>query len=138
VAEDQPTAEQLAEQIRRLRIQDILLSTVTTLGQLAYVKVEAKELDQAKLAIDAIAALLPTLEGTLDADSRRDFNQLLANVRLAFASAVSAASGSEPQAPPATAPAAPEPGESGADRDADVPESSQESGSGTEPQSPDN
>ncbi len=135
MAEDAFTPEQLAEQIRQLRIQDILLSTVTTLGQLAYVKVEARELDQAKLAIDAIAALLPTLEGTLDADARRDFNQLLANVRLAFASAVSA-SGSEPQTPPATAPAASKPGESGADPDADVSESSQESGSGTEPQSP--
>jgi hypothetical protein len=139
VAEDEFTPEQLAEQIRQLRIQDILLSTVTTLGQLAYVKVEAKELDQAKLAIDAIAALLPTLEGTLDDALLRDFRQLLANLRLSFANAVSA-SGSEPQAPPATAPTAPtapKPGESGPDRDAAVPESSQESGSGTEPQTPD-
>ncbi len=135
MAEDAFTPEQLAEQIRQLRIQDILLSTVTTLGQLAYVKVEARELDQAKLAIDAIAALLPTLEGTLDPGARRDFNQLLANVRLAFASAVSA-SGSEPQTPPATTPTAEKPGESGPDRDAAAPESSQESGSGTEPQSP--
>jgi hypothetical protein len=131
VAEDLPTPEQLAEQIRQLRIQDILLSTVTTLGQLAYVKVEAKELDQAKLAIDAIAALLPTLEGTLDPSAKRDFNQLLANVRLAFANAVSA-SASEPQTPPAPAP----PAESGGHRDSVASEPSPESGSGTEPQSP--
>jgi hypothetical protein len=136
VAEDLPTPEQLAEQIRQLRIQDILLSTVTTLGQLAYVKVEAKELDQAKLAIDAIAALLPTLEGTLDPSAKRDFNQLLANVRLAFASAVSA-SASEPQTPPAPASPAAKPAESGGHHDAVVSEPSQESGSGTEPQSPD-
>jgi len=134
VAEDLPTPEQLAEQIRQLRIQDILLSTVTTLGQLAYVKVEAKELDQAKLAIDAIAALLPTLEGTLDPSAKRDFNQLLANVRLAFANAVSA-SASEPQTPPAPAPPTAKPAESGGHRDS-ASEPSQESGSGTEPQSP--
>ena len=136
MAENQPTPEQLAEQIRQLRIQDILLSTVTTLGQLAYVKIEAKELDQAKLAIDAIAALLPTLEGTLDPSARRDFNQLLANVRLAFANAVSATA-SEPQTPAAPAPAASKPGESGENPDATVPEPSEESGSGTEPQAPD-
>ena len=135
MAEDLPTPEQLAEQIRQLRIQDILLSTVTTLGQLAYVKVEAKELDQAKLAIDAIAALLPTLEGTLDPSAKRDFNQLLANVRLAFANAVSA-SASEPQTPPAPAPPTAKPAESGGHRDSVASEPSPESGSGTEPQSP--
>jgi hypothetical protein len=136
VAEDLPTPEQLAEQIRQLRIQDILVSTVTTLGQLTYVKLEAKELDQAKLAIDAIAALLPTLEGTLDPSARRDFNQLLANVRLAFANAVSA-SGSGPQAPAAATPTAEKPAESGEDGDATAPEPSPEPGSGAEPQSPD-
>jgi hypothetical protein len=136
VAEDLPTPEQLAEQIRQLRIQDILVSTVTTLGQLTYVKLEAKELDQAKLAIDAIAALLPTLEGTLDPSARRDFNQLLANVRLAFANAVSA-SGSEPQAPVSATPTAEKPAASGEDDDATAPEPSPEPGSGAEPQSPD-
>jgi hypothetical protein len=136
VAEDLPTPEQLAEQIRQLRIQDILVSTVTTLGQLAYVKLEAKELDQAKLAIDAIAALLPTLEGTLDPSARRDFNQLLANVRLAFANAV-AAGGSEPQAPAAATPSPEKAAESGADRDETAPESPPEPGGGTEARGPD-
>jgi hypothetical protein len=97
VAEGELTADQLAEQIRRLRIQDLVLSTVSTLGQLAYAKLEAKELDQARLAIDVIAVLLPALEGSVDEHVLRDFRQLLANVRLAFAGAVSA-SGSEPQA----------------------------------------
>jgi hypothetical protein len=95
-----PTPEQLAEQIRRLKIEDIVLSTVSTLGQLTYVKIDAKELDQARLAIDAIAALLPTLEGQLDEQVRRDFNQLLANLRLSFANAVSASEeGTDPSAP---------------------------------------
>jgi hypothetical protein len=94
---EEPTPEQLAEQIRKLKIEDIVLSTVTTLGQLAYVKIDAKELEQARLAIDAIAALLPSLEGQVEADALRDFKQLLANVRLSFAGAVSA-SGSEPAA----------------------------------------
>ena len=98
MAEGGPTAEELADQIRKLKISDIVLSTVTTLGQLAYVKIEAKELDQARLAVDAIAALLPTLEGHVDEQARRDFNQLLANVRLAFAGAVSASDEGEAEA----------------------------------------
>jgi hypothetical protein len=81
------TPEQFAEQIRLLKVADILLSTVSTLGQLAYVKLDAKQLDEARLAIDGIAAVLPSLEGHTDAQTLRDFNQLLANVRLAYASA---------------------------------------------------
>ena len=98
VAENEVTAEKLAEQIRKLKIEDIVLSTVSTLGQLAYAKLDAKDVEQARMAIDAIAALLPTLEGHVDAQLMRDFKQLLANVRLAFADTVSA-SGSEPQSP---------------------------------------
>ena len=83
------TPEKLAEELRKLRIQDLVLSTVTTLGQLTYGKLEAKDLDQARLAIDAIAALLPTLERHVEADVLRDYRQVLANVRLAYADAAS-------------------------------------------------
>jgi len=123
-----PTPEQLAEQIRLLKIEDIVLSTVSTLGQLTYVKIDAKELDQARLAIDAIAALLPTLEGRLDEQVRRDFNQLLANLRLSFANAVSA-SGAEPQAGERAGPGASEPAGEAAERDETEAETEQESGS---------
>ena len=83
MAEDGFTPEQLAEQIRQLKIEDILLSTVTTLGQLAYVKLDGGELDQARLAIDAIAALLAGARGAASTSRcMRDFKQLLANVRL--------------------------------------------------------
>jgi hypothetical protein len=97
MADEELTPEKLAEQIRSLKIEDIVLSTVTTLGQLTYAKLDAKELDQARLAIDAIAALLPTLEDRVDAQVVRDFRQLLANLRMAYTDAVSA-SGSKPQA----------------------------------------
>jgi len=86
VGERDFTPEQLAEQIRQLKVADILLSTVSTLGQLAYVKLDAKQLDEARLAIDGIAALLPPLKGHADEQTLRDFNQLLANVRIAYAS----------------------------------------------------
>ncbi len=87
---DEITPEKLAEEIRKLKIEDLVLSTISTLGQLAYTKLEAKDFEQARLAIDAAAALLPTLEGHVDADVLRDFRQLVANVRLAYANAASA------------------------------------------------
>jgi hypothetical protein len=98
VAENEVTPEMLAEQIRQLKIEDILLSTVSTLGQLAYAKLDGNDVEQARLAIDAIAVLLPTLEGRVDEQVIRDFKQLLANLRLSFADAVSAKE-SEPQVP---------------------------------------
>lgn len=100
MADDDVTPEKLAEQIRQLKIEDIVLSTVSTLGQLAYAKLDGSELDQARLAIDAIAALLGTLEGQIDEQLLRDFKQLLANLRLAFADAAAKA-GEEATAPPA-------------------------------------
>jgi hypothetical protein len=83
------TPERLADELRKLRIEDLVLSTVTTLGQLAYAKLETKDFDQARLAIDAMAVLLPTLEDRTDANVLRDFKQLLANTRLAYADAMS-------------------------------------------------
>ena len=136
MAEDELTPEKLAEQIRQLKIEDILLSTVSTLGQLAYAKLDAKELDQARLAIDAIAAVLPTLEQQVDAQVLRDFKQLLANLRLTFADTVSA-SGSEPQAPASATPTERAPDEPAARGDETETEVSRDSASGTEPQAPD-
>jgi hypothetical protein len=85
------TPEKLAEELRKLKIEDLVLSTVTTLGQLAYGKLESKDFEQARLAIDAMAALLGTLEDRADPSVLRDFKQLLANVRLSYANAVAAA-----------------------------------------------
>jgi hypothetical protein len=89
VAEQQPTPEELAEQIRALKVPELLVSTVATLGQLAFVKLEANELDDARLAIDAVGALTPLLEGHADPELLRQLKQLLADVRISFASAAS-------------------------------------------------
>ena len=82
----EPTPDEVAEQIRQIDVAELLLSTVSTLGQLAYVKLGANDREQARLAIDGIAALLPPLEGHADDQLLRDLRQLLANVRLAFVS----------------------------------------------------
>jgi hypothetical protein len=96
------TPEQLAEQIRALKVPELVISTVATLGQLAYVKLEARELDEARLAIDAVGALTPLLEGRADPEMVRQLNQLLADVRLSFASATTATSQGHSQGQVAT------------------------------------
>ena len=109
----EPTAEEIAEQIRQIDVAELLLSTVTTLGQLAYVKLGANDREQARLAIDGLAALLPPLEGHADDQLLRDLRQLLANVRLAFVSA------GEAQEQPEAAEKEPEPEPEPAEEPAD-------------------
>ena len=100
MAEQEPTREeleQMLEQIRQLSIQDILLSTLSTLAQLGYGKLQAgsRDLDQVRLSIDAMRALVPVLEGAVEEEVTRDFGQLVANLQLAYASAVAEGSQDE-------------------------------------------
>jgi hypothetical protein len=91
VSEPELTPEQLIEQIKQLKVADLVLSTVTTLAQLGYAKLEeqSRDLDQARLAIDTIGVLLPTLEGHIPAELSRDLGSMHANLQLAYASAAS-------------------------------------------------
>jgi hypothetical protein len=95
------TPEQLVEQIKRLRVSDVLLSTISTVAQLGYVKLEAssRDLEQARLAIETLRAVVPLLEGFVPAETVRDFTQVVANLQLAYASAVGEASKDVPEEP---------------------------------------
>ena len=82
MAEHEPDYEKLAEQIAQLPIDDVLAGTASTLASIGYAKLGAGDRDQAKRAIDALAAIVPLLE---DADVKRDFGAALANLQVAFA-----------------------------------------------------
>ena len=86
------TPDQLIDQIKQLRASDLLLSTITTLAQLAYAKLDetSRDVEQARVAIDAIGALLPLIRPHVPAELTRDLDQVLANLQLAYATAVSA------------------------------------------------
>ena len=85
----QPTMDDLMEAIRGIKMGQFLLSTVSTLASLAYGKLDQGEPDEAKAAIDSIQALLPVLEGRVEEPMRRDFEAALANLKVAWADAVS-------------------------------------------------
>ena len=83
------TPEELLDHIRRMKVSDLLLSTISTVAQLGYAKLEpaGRDLEQAKLAIDSLSALVPVLEGAVPEEVLRDFNQVTANLKLAYAKA---------------------------------------------------
>ncbi len=98
---EEPTPEQLIEQIRQLKVSDLVLSTMSTLAQLAYVKLEpsSRDLEQARLAIESLRVLVPVLGGAVPPELVRDFNQVVANLQLAYADAAvdpDPAEGSQP------------------------------------------
>jgi hypothetical protein len=82
--------EQLQAELGRLKVSDLLLQTVYTISSLGYHRLsgENKDLEQARLAIDALRALVPVLEGAVPDEAVRDFNQVLANMQLAYASTI--------------------------------------------------
>jgi hypothetical protein len=109
------TPEQLAEQIRLLKVSDLLVAETSTLAQIAYAKLGERDLEQGRLAIDALRALVPVLAGAIPEQAHRDFQQVVANLQLAYASAASKPA-EEPkpeqpqEAPPAEEPAEPDDG----------------------------
>ena len=88
--EEQKLVEELQSELAKLKVSDLLLQTLYTVSSIGYHRLsgEAKDLEQTRLAIESLKALVPVLEGSVPAEARRDFQQVLANLQLAYASAV--------------------------------------------------
>jgi hypothetical protein len=86
VSESSPSTEQLVEELRKAKVSDLLTGTCSMLASMAYGKLapEVRDLEQARLAIDALKALQPLLP----AEAERDVQQVVANLQLAYANAV--------------------------------------------------
>ncbi len=94
---DAELVRHLEEELKKLKVSDLLVQTLYTLSSLGYRKLseEDRDLEQARLSIEALRALLPVLEGSIGDDVVRDFKQVTANLQLAYADAAKAA---EPEA----------------------------------------
>jgi hypothetical protein len=86
---EEPTPEQLLDAVRSMKVSDLVLSTAATLAQLGFAKLDesTRDLEQAQLAIEALKALLGALEGAVPEQTLRDFNQVVANLQVAYAEA---------------------------------------------------
>ena len=97
MSEDQEQlSAELAEELRKLKIEDVLIQTLITVSSIGYRRLgltpetkDDRDLDQASLAIETMQALTPVLERMVPGELIRDFNQSVANLKLAYAKAAS-------------------------------------------------
>jgi hypothetical protein len=94
VAEQLPTEEELRAALAKIGVGDVLVQALATSVSIGFHRVseEARDLSQARLAIESIRALEPILrEGGVEEAVVRDLEQARLNLQLAYANAVSEA-----------------------------------------------
>ena len=81
----EPTPEQVVEELRKVKVGELLVHTSSMFASLAYGKLapETRDLDDARLAIDALRVLVPLLPEA----ERGGIQQVVANLQLAYADA---------------------------------------------------
>ena len=102
-------AAEVAEELRKLRVEDVLVNTLMHVSQIGYRRLGATEdthadrdLDQVRLAIETMQALTPVLGRFVPRELVRDFDAAIANLQLAYAQ-VSAGEGDGEDEPAAQA-----------------------------------
>jgi hypothetical protein len=87
--DEQELRQQVEEELKRLKVADLVVPLLYTISSLGYHKLseQDRDLEQAKLAIETLRALIPVLEGAVGEDVLRDFRQVTANLQLAYADA---------------------------------------------------
>jgi hypothetical protein len=86
-----PTDEELREALDKVGVADILQNALSAVASIGFRRVspEARDLDQARLAIESLRALDPVLrEAGVDEAIVRDLEQARTNLQLAYAKAV--------------------------------------------------
>ena len=98
MAEQERLARELAEEMRKLRVEDVLIQTLVTVSSMGFRRLgltdETKgdrDLEQSRLAIETMRAPMPVLEQVLPTELVRDFGSSVANLQLAYAKAAAEA-----------------------------------------------
>jgi hypothetical protein len=94
----------LEEELRRITVQDVVLQTVVSLVNLGGQRLgmtpdteDMRDLDQARMAIEGVRALLPVLEER-DAEQMRPVRDALSQLQMAYAQLARAAGQTPPDA----------------------------------------
>ena len=92
--EQEAVARELAEELRKLRVEDVLVNTLVHVSSIGYRRlgltedaVDERDLDQSALAIETLRALIPVLEDFLPRELVASFEEQVANLQLAYAKA---------------------------------------------------
>lgn len=93
MAEEQISEAELLDALQQLQVSDLLVQMLSTVSSLAFHRLsdDNRDLEQAKLAIDSLRAVVPLLAGSVPPELVRDFEQVTANLQLAYAAAVAPA-----------------------------------------------
>jgi hypothetical protein len=94
-----PTEEELLAALDRVAVADVLVQALAASASIGFrrVSAEARDLPQARLAIESIRALEPVLRDCgVEEALVRDLEQARVNLQLAYAKAVSEEQGAEP------------------------------------------
>jgi hypothetical protein len=101
--EHERIARQLAEELRKLRVEDVVVNTLIQVSTIGYRRLglteetgEERDLEQTRRAIETMRALVPVLEGFLPKELVSGFDDQIANLQLAYAKAAA-----EPKEEPA-------------------------------------
>lgn len=92
--DEERLARELAEEMRKLRVEDVLIQTLVTVSSIGFRRLgltpdttDDRDLEQSRLAIETLRALTPVLEQVVPAELIRDFNSSVASLQLAYAKA---------------------------------------------------
>ena len=91
--------EDIAEQLRQIKVADIVVQTATGLISLASVRLSAgqRDLAQVRLAIDSLRALEPVIREQVSSELAGELQTAITSLQLAYAAAASEKP--EPEAP---------------------------------------
>ena len=98
--DEEQVAEALAEELAKLRVENILVGALIQVSSVGYRNLgltedtnEDQDLEQTRLAIETMRALVPVLQQVVPDELIRDFEQSVANLQLAYAKARSEEAG---------------------------------------------
>jgi hypothetical protein len=98
--EQERLAQELAEELRKMRVEDVLVNALVHVSSIGYRRLGLTEessgerdLAQSALAIETMTALVPVIEGFLADELVDGFEEQIANLQLAYAKAVKEAGG---------------------------------------------
>lgn len=93
---EEELARELAEEFRRLRVEDVLIQTLVTISSIGYRRLGLTEdtradrdLEQARIAIETLRAVTPVLEQVVPPELVQQFAEQVAGLQLAYARAAS-------------------------------------------------
>jgi len=121
----EPTEEEmraaLEEELKRVRVEQVVTEATVSILNVAVLRAGLvpgsegeRDLDQTRMGIEAVRALLPLVEQALGAEQARPIRDALSQLQMAYAQAVQGGappSADAPDAPPAPEAASDQPGE---------------------------